>query len=875
MRHNGNASRIFVMNIIALAVASASGQAFAAVNDDSGANEPERIEVTGSRIQRTDMETAKPVSVITKADIEATGLNDVASVLAESIFNSAGTSIAHSNNSAGNFASSNLRGLGSNRTLTLVNGRRVATSASNYGSSTNVNLIPIEVVERIEILRDGASSIYGSDAMGGVINIITKKDYDGMQLSVNASHATRGGAGQQGGALTYGTSSDKSSILVVLEHQTNDSLRGGDRPHLDAEHNERRWSSRYSPWGSYSYENEDGERIYSPGPDCPAENIRDRDGNMGKQCGYDVFDGKYYLPKVEKTSIFTNFTYAINDDVEFYNTILHTRDKNFTSATPMWASGTLAADHVNNPTAGTADARDITYYHYMEGALPREFTFKTDLLDINTGINWDIDEGRLSINLAHSTDSFVQESNYYYFVDKFDEAVEEGLYNPLAYGGGDKATEEVLDSFRHSQHRLGKSTTKAVTVDWSSTLPFELDGGAIGYAIGAEYRSLELSDEQDAQSNSGNVKGAYGGDVVGSRNYRAAYLEVEAPILDTLTVSAATRYDSYSLPDQGQLSSSLSARYEVTEDLVVRGSFSQGFRVADLNEAIGEESIGYYGLWDPKYCNPVPKAQRATSELCDNQSVPVRSFSNPDLEPEESEQVSFGFAYNLTEDFDMTLDYWNIEITNEIKDISGRTVLDEEYLGNLGNYSGLYVKRDTSLPREDEMVEIGSTVTNYLGLDTSGIDASFAARVDLEDMGDLKFNLELSKVLKYEFQKTNSDPVYEHVGFINRPEYRASFKTNYRYGDFEGFATVRYIGSFDGESPEDIEIGKEWQDFPSMTTVNLGAGYNFDEYGLVKLIVTNAFDKLPPVNDEYTRGYTTRVHNIIGRTIQLKYTYSF
>ncbi|MBU2967786.1 TonB-dependent receptor [Pseudoalteromonas sp. C2R02] len=867
---------MYKRTIINLAILSTISTLSAYANSaEENSEEIEKIQITGSRIQRTDLEGAKPITIITKSDIVATGLTDVASVLAESIFNSAGTSQPRANTSAGNFSSSDLRGIGSNRTLTLVNGRRIAPSSSLYGSSANLNLIPIEVVERIEVLRDGASAIYGSDAMGGVINIITKKNYEGIGISLNTSTTTRGGAERQGGALSYGTSNDKSSLVVVLEHQTNSSLKGGERPHLDADYNDRRLSKTYSPWGSYYVRDEDKNYVYSPGPDCPEENIIERTSDIGSTCGYDVKEGKYYLPTVDKTSIFTNFTSAITDDIEFYNTILYTKDKTFSSSTPMWIKGWLDAGHVNNPTTGTDTEQDVRYYHYMEGSTPREFTFATQLLDINAGINWDFDDGSLSINLAHSSDSFEQKSKYYYFKDALLEAIEEGDYNPLAYAGGPNATTDVLDTFRHTSTRNGRSTTKSISIDWSSVLPFELEGGSIGYAIGGEFRSLNLRDEQDAQTNSGNVYPAYGGDTVGSRNYRSAYAEVELPVLDTLTISAATRYDSYSLPDQGQFSSSISARYEITDELVLRSSFSQGFRVADLNEATGEESVSFTSLVDPKYCNPVPADEKDDSELCDSNETEVRSFANKNLAPEESEQVSLGFAYDISKDFGITLDYWQIEISNQISSISGKTILDEEYLGNLNNYTGIYVTRDEALGREDEIVEIGSTTTNYLGLDTSGLDFSANAKFDLEDMGSIGFDLSASKVLAYKFQKTSLDPQYDYVGYASRPEHRASFTTNYQYEGLETFAKLRFIDSFRGESPSQEADGLDYQDFGSMTTVDMGIGYSFEDYGRIKFVAKNVFDKLPDINTDWSSlGYNYKVHSIIGRTLQLNYSFS-
>ncbi|MBU2970433.1 TonB-dependent receptor [Pseudoalteromonas sp. C2R02] len=865
-------SRNLLMMTISSLLTASSFNTLAAV-EQSSEEEIEQIQITGSRILRTDLESAKPVTVITKADIQATGLNDIASVLSQSIFNSAGSTVAHANNSSGNFSASNLRGLGSNRTLTLVNGRRVAGSSSSYGNSVNVNLIPLEVVERIDILRDGASSIYGSDAMGGVINIITKKDYEGIQVSVNASKATQGGADQTGGSLTYGTSNDKSSILVVLEHQKNGSLLGGDRPHLDAEHNPKRWSNSYSPWGTY-YINGDYYGDDTSSPLCPEENVTQT--SYGEGCGYDVMDGKFYLPEIDKTSAFISFNYDISDDLEFYNTILYTRDETFTSSTPMWAEGTMSADNINNPTRTTSDPQSIHFMHYMEGSVPREFSFDTSLFDVNTGINWMSDEGTLSINLSHSKDSFVQESNYYYFTDKFQTAVDEGLYNPLAPAGGEMATEAVLDSFRHTQHRIGSSISKGINIDWAGIAPFELTGGEIGYAIGGEYRKLTLSDQQDAMSNSGSVKGAYGGDTVGERNYKAAYVELELPFTETLTISAATRYDQYSLPDQGQLSSSLSARYEATEDLILRASYSEGFRVADINEAVGEESVGFQHFVDPKYCNPVPVEERADSPFCRDVNEAVRTFSNPNLKPELSEQISAGLALNITDDISLTLDYWAMEITNQITSIGAKTILDEEYLGNLGNYDGLYVNRD--LNEQDwrqEIQEIGSTTTNYLGLETSGIDLSVTTKFDLDNLGSFKIGLEGSYILEYKFQETSVDPVYDYVGYYNRPEFRASLNTNYYYDNFQAFANFRHVDSFMGETPEDEVEGTQWLDFPSMTTLNVGVGYTFEDLGQIQLISSNVLDKMPPVNTDLRHGYSYQIHSIMGRTVQLIYSQNF
>lgn len=207
--------------------AAAASLSLPAVQANENEQQLERIEVTGSRIKRTDMESALPVTVMSSEDIAKTGLTDVSAVLAQMPYNTAGSFISDAGSSASNHASSGMRGLGSNRTLTLINGRRIAPSATFGADATNLNLIPMDAIERIEILRDGASAIYGSDAIGGVINIILKKNYDGLGFDLKFANPTQGGRDEMSASMTFGNTSDKSSSLVIIEHKKFDPLKGG------------------------------------------------------------------------------------------------------------------------------------------------------------------------------------------------------------------------------------------------------------------------------------------------------------------------------------------------------------------------------------------------------------------------------------------------------------------------------------------------------------------------------------------------------------------------------------------------------------------------------------------------------------------------
>src|SRR5690554_3819117 len=151
--------------------------------EEEAAERVERIQVTGSRIQRTDMEGALPVTVIDRQSIELSGEISAADLIRNTTFNSAGSFRPQSGSSAQGVSQVNMRGLGASRTLVLVDGRRLTMSPST-GSSQDLNSIPMGAIERIEILSDGASAVYGSDAIGGVINVITRRDFNGVELSI-------------------------------------------------------------------------------------------------------------------------------------------------------------------------------------------------------------------------------------------------------------------------------------------------------------------------------------------------------------------------------------------------------------------------------------------------------------------------------------------------------------------------------------------------------------------------------------------------------------------------------------------------------------------------------------------------------------------
>jgi iron complex outermembrane receptor protein len=854
------------------ATAALTAPAALAANEE---DQLERIEVTGSRIKRTDMETALPITVLSAEDIAKTGLNDISAVLAQMPYNTGGSFISDAGSSASNHASSGMRGLGSSRTLTLINGRRVAPSATFGADSTNLNLIPMEAIARIEILRDGASAIYGSDAIGGVINIILKKTFDGLALGVNFGNPTEGGRDEKSATLTFGSNNDRSTSLVVIEHKDFASLEGGSREHLTANWDEGYGrSSLYAPEGTYRPVSEHGKADYTgdyvAGKDCPDERIVNVSGT---RCGWNYFDGKDYLPQQTKDSIFTNMTYNISDEVEWFGQAIVMRDKSVTSSTSLWTDDLyMKADNPNNPTNGTADASDIRVFHRLADVADRETEFVSNVIDVVTGLNVELDAGSINWYVQYSDQNVNITTDSYVFREQLQEAVDEGLYNPFVRGGN--ATQETLDTFLHTATRKAETKTTGSSLSWASELPVELDGGTIGYAVGAEYQKMEFSDQRDAQQAAGNVQGSYGGDSEGERSYKAGFVEVDIPVLENLTVKLASRYDQYSLPDVGQLSSSINLRYEVLDNLVLRGSYGQGFRAPSLDDLLSKKATSYDRVIDTKSCQALPIPDRDGAEVCEDNQYLRTSSGNPNLEPEESDQYAFGGVWNIIDDVSLALDYYNIKISNQVSYVSAQTILDLEASTGLGAYDPetIFVKRNA----QGEIEEIGAGYINMEGVETSGIDISFSSQYELSDFGTLKFGIEGTYALTYTEQDSPVATRYDVLGTKGYPPVRVNASFGYTYDAFSASLLAKYIDAYDGETAAQQESGIEKEDFASFTTWDMSLSYDMDNYGRATVGARNLFNKMPKVNYEIGYpGYDTDTHNIIGRVIYAGYKIQF
>ncbi len=292
----------------------------------------EKIEVTGSHIKRIDVEGPSPVLTINQDDLVRSGYNSVSDVLRDTGVNSFGSFREHAGLNGGGTAAVDLRGLGQVRTLILLNGKRLPADA--VGGAVDLNIIPMGAVERIEVLKDGASAIYGSDALGGVVNIITKKDFEGHEIGSSFSVTEQTGGERRDLSHTYGYQSGKLSVTNVIYMRHNERIQSKDRA----------WSkygeSPYSTDASYKKE---GEANWTPSASCDPKQVNE----LG-QCTYNFGQENWEMPYVQQSAIMNEMRYNLGNDMTAISRVTYSYKETDWAFAPSFTNS-LQADDPNNP----------------------------------------------------------------------------------------------------------------------------------------------------------------------------------------------------------------------------------------------------------------------------------------------------------------------------------------------------------------------------------------------------------------------------------------------------------------------------------------------------------------------------------------------
>lgn len=820
------------------------------------------IEVTGSRIKRADVEGALPVTVINRADIDTSGKVSVAELLQSSTFNSFGSFVPSSGSSAQSFSELSLRGLGGGRTLILIDGRRAPTSPQ-AGEGQDLNSIPLAAVERIEILSDGASAIYGADAMGGVVNIITRRDFNGVELTYGKSNSERGGDTDQGSAL-FGVSGERGRLIGGVSYNNR-----GITYNRDLE-----WVGPGASSYSNNYYNfaldANGNRaptsrrgIVPGGCSNPGFYLN----GAGNTCLYDFNVFAADTASIEQSGLFARGDYQINDDWSIYFSANVTRVESFGRFAPTPEFIFVSAASPNN-TTGT----DALIKHRFAALGPRDNYDDNQTYDFTMGFNWIATDGiDVDFGIRRSEARFISHGYNYVNIPVAQQLFESGEYDVFNPIGN---SEEVLNEIRTTTSRDGFFKQDELFAVGNFDL-FEMGGGTSIAAFGAEYRKEDYADIYDAQSAAGNVGGSSGNSSFGQRTLRSVFGEWILPITSNFEVDLAARYDDYS--DFGSsVSPKLSVRFQPLDNLTLRASIGEGFRAPPLYIINQQDAFSADTVVDPQTAAELGVAPTTAIQ------INGLRVATPELQPEESKQFSIGAVWDATDWLNLTLDYYNTEIENQIRFYSAQTVIDRQLNGQYLP-PHLFVTRD---PVSGAIIQVRAGFGNEGLINTDGFDFNARGNWDLGNWGSIRSNLGVSWVRSYEVEGTTGTT--EFVNLADVPEWRAVWTNSWEKGDFSASWTINAI-DWTKETFEDIFEANYGLDCAATQaygyvykcsdkaymTHDVQFNYNTPWNGRVTVGAINVTNRKPRLDLYYTQGYNNALYNAYGRQVYVRYTQTF
>lgn len=948
--------RLCIALLAALALPAMAQQADDKTATDAKVRTLDRLTVTGSRIQRTDIETALPITIIQRAEIDAQGITSAEQLLQQlNVASNGPDSLAANSGVAppgtrGNngVSGANLRGQGADATLVLLNGRRVAAHGL-AGQVVDLNSIPFAAIDRVEVLRDGASAMYGTDAIGGVINFITRRNYQGYSITGGADVTQDGGGDIYHASLLGGwgdLDADGWNVWAAVNVKSNKILRGNQRDFVNSFQPERGLSpdTRGTPFANVV--SATGSLI-GGGLKDPATNLTkttigvlDLPGAAGCEAGGDMmgpYDDKIWASPgasfgcawdygrartiqqpVDTVQAIGRATFKLSDNHEFFAEFMASDVKSTRQfeaqqiSTSINASATqLDAYELNAATQATYDAiynqirnyfgdqpnlvygRPITYRWRCTVCGPRQLETTTKAYRLLFGMNgilgrWDYDIG---LSRAQSRADTVLAGGYYY-TPQLKAALKSGLLNPFLMPGQDQsqAAYAALAAADASGLMLYKGVSTATTLDASisGSLGFKLWGQEeVKAAVGFDLRREEYEFNGPSDWSRGNafVFGAPG-DAANymspkTRDVSAVFTEVNLPVTDRLEVNLAVRHDHYD-GFGGTTNPKYSFKWQPVDWLAVRGAYSTGFKVPDfakLFRGITETQYTGLDLADPAICpngryNPDVPA-------CSVQIRPdIITGGNPNLRPEEAKQRSLGVVFAANADFNLSLDWWEIERINTIRSGFNLTTMTANY----PLYAANFIRDSTG-----NIVQIDQRYINTGGTLTRGIELDANLRGQLAG-GDWNIHLNGNYLDTFKTKTFDSLPysdnlVGEYERYFNLPiRWKHTLGFGWHKGDWSHTLTQIYRGGY-----------KDWQP-PGIANGYIPPAYqrNVDSYtiyhysvswtGIDKLKLTfgvrNLLNTDPPFTLRYLddgdgAGWEARVADPRGRSFTLLAEYAF
>lgn len=864
MKRNPISNAVYKALFTGFVASSALGTvALAQSDDEQSVEEQGKITVTGSRIKRSDVEGALPVTVITREQIELSGESSAADFIRNLTFNTTGSFRPQSGSSAQGTASVSLRGLGSSRTLVLIDGRRMPKSPST-GADQDLNTIPAGAIERIEILSDGASAVYGSDAIGGVVNVILRSDYEGVEIMLGGSEPSipSSGGEVEEGSIIFGSAGERSRLIAGVSWNSREIIFNRANPW-----NERGTTSYGNNMESWFLNDEGGYDITFqaiPGAcDFPGKAFYYEPNSNTCQFNHTAVSAEE--ASTDNKSLYSKGSYDVNDNWQVWMNVSIAETESFGRYAPVPDWAYVGANSPNNPTNPNSpnfdptlgvDPQAIAVYHRFDALGNRDSTVTNRLSSFQAGTTGMIGNAEVELGVSRANNRTSDIGRNYLLRSAAKTAIGNGSYDIFNPYNNDA---DVLNAMKVVISRISKFDQDEIFGSVAFDV-FDMANGPVSMFVGAESKKIKYSDQYDSLSEAGQIGGSAGNSAQGNRTIDSLFFEALVPLLSNLELSFAGRYDDYS--DYGSdFAPKVSLRFQPLDNLTLRASYGEGFRAPSLPILTQKESFSAESVNDPASCNVL-----GAPDTCQLQ-VDTFFIANPDLESETSKQYSLGVAYEPLDWMNFTLDYYNIEIDNRIRSFGSQYLINAAIAGD-PIPAGLGVTRKPS----GAIDEITAGYGNQGKVKNTGLDLNMRFNYDLFG-GNVSNTLAISHILDY-----SVDGGRDFTKDPGTPDTRAALNNLYSYGDWSfawnvnliGEQYNRVTGNADGSVNRTGHV-------PTWVTHDVQLNYHAPWNGKFTLGAQNVFEKYPPVGlgDFGTRSYDMYLYDGYGRVTYFRYTQTF
>jgi len=857
-------------------------------------NEVEAIVVTGSLLRRTDTATPSPVTVQTSEQLKAQGITTVADAIRSlSADNSGSVPAAFGNGFAAGSTGVALRGLTVNSTLVMIDGLRNASyplADDGQRSFVDLNSIPFNAVDRIETLKDGASSLYGADAIGGVVNIIMKSNFQGMGADLSVGTSQHGGGDQYrfNGEIGHGDlDTDKYNMYLDVEYQLDKRIRIDQRGYpYDT------FDLSGIPGGSNDNPGAGGSTIYgqvkratmgTPGDISTGSALAGALWQPLRTCAADAplttsAGGSYCAqntalygdvqPKQERVGAYGRFTIKPSDTFQAYLSASFMQSKTSTTGAPRAISSSTPHNlsnivlpallsngqlNPNNPFA--AEGYDALI-RYRFSDIPNTASYTNRMARLVGGVEGTAADWNYRANLVIAHGWLESANNGFISYSALLDAVKNGAYNFI---DPSKNSQAVRDALAPVLAKTSTSDLDSINFQASRDV-FNLPGGPAQLGVGGEFRYEAVNDP--ALNPVNDAQGLGNARTIGNRTVASAFAELGMPVLDNVEVNVSGRYDHYS-DFGGNFSPKIGVKYTPIKTVALRATVSKGFRAPSFSESGNSASQGFTNFSFANYPDFV--AAHGGSEYTKTYSLSSITAANPNLKPEKSTSYTFGAVWAPTRSFSVSLDYYHIKKNDVIAQASAGEAIAAYYAGE-AIPAGYVVTPDlpdpdapNALPR---ILSVASPYINADSLRTSGMDLNVQNTMYLP--ADIKWTSNLDATVLFDFKYTQGGVTYNYVGKqapyvlssgAGTPKYRASWSNTLTRGPLSVTGTLNYVSglrsideSYQGDQTclyGDADFKCHTKDFVDF---DLTGSYDVTDHTTVYADVLNLFDVGPMFN---------------------------